>query len=64
VFTLSIVFAGLSGVALAHSIRAYKRYPALGRWVHLHSTIVALTCFGMTLWLMHHGIIGLRTWTW
>ncbi|MCA9719662.1 MAG: beta-lactamase family protein [Myxococcales bacterium] len=59
---LSLAFAGLSGAALAHSIRAL-RY-RLSWYTRAHSLLVSVACFGMTIWLLFHSIIGLRTWAW
>ncbi len=61
---LTLAFAGLSGAALAHSIRAFTRYASLGLYTRLHSLSVSIACFGFTLWLLRHGVIGLRTWLW
>ncbi len=59
---ITLLFAATSGAALARSLRSWRSPLPLG--VRLHSLIVALACFGMTLYLMKHNIIGLRTWAW
>jgi len=33
-------------------------------WLRALPTISACACFGLTIWLGAHGIIGLRTWAW
>ncbi len=59
---VTLLFAATSGAALAQAIRSWRS--PLGLVVRLHSLSVALACFGMTLYLMKHDIIGLRTWAW
>jgi len=59
---ISLLFAATSGAALAQAIRSLRS--SLGLWVRLHSLGVAIACFAMTLYLLKHNIIGLRTWAW
>jgi len=59
---ITLLFAATSGAALAQAIRSFRS--SLGLWVRLHSLGVAMACFGMTLYLLKHNIIGLRTWAW
>lgn len=59
---VTLLFAATSGAALAQAIRSLRA--PLGLWVRLHSLSVAIACFGMTLYLLKHDIIGLRTWAW
>jgi hypothetical protein len=59
-FLSSLLFALLSAGALAQSLRAWRwSMNPLLRW---HSLSVATACFGMTLFLSHWGLIGLRMW--
>ncbi|MBA3545925.1 MAG: hypothetical protein H0T76_05550 [Nannocystis sp.] len=59
----TLVFAACSAAAVAEAIRA-----AVGRSLALPARLVpsaaACACFGMTLYLLRHGIIGLRIWAW
>jgi len=59
----TLAFAACSAAALAEAVRA-----AVGRSLSLLARLVpsaaACACFGMTLYLLGHGIIGLRLWAW
>lgn len=59
----TLVFAACSAAAVAEAVRA-----AVGRSLPLATRLVpsaaACACFGMTLYLLWHGIIGLRIWDW
>jgi O-antigen/teichoic acid export membrane protein len=59
----TLVFAACSAAALAETVRA-----AVARTLPLRKRLVpgAVACasFGMTLYLLWHGIIGLRLWAW
>jgi len=59
----TLVFAACSAAAVAEAVRA-----AVGRSLPLAARLVpsaaACACFGMTLYLLWHGIIGLRIWAW
>lgn len=59
----TLAFAAASAGALAEAIRAAVagKQPLLRR---LFPSAAAVACFGMTLYLIAHGIIGLRTWAW
>jgi hypothetical protein len=61
---LTIAFAMFSGVAVANAVAALAR-EGLGprALVRLIAMLASSTCFAMTLWLLVHGIIGLRTWS-
>lgn len=59
----TLVFAACSAAAVAEAVRA-----AVARSLSLPARLVpsaaACACFGMTLYLLWHGIIGLRIWAW
>lgn len=59
----TLVFAACSAAAVAETVRA-----GVARSLPLAMRLVpgaaALACFGMTLYLLFHGIIGLRVWAW
>ena len=59
----TLVFAACSAGAVAEAVRS-----AVGRSLPLAARLVpsatACACFGMTLYLLWHGIIGLRIWAW
>ena len=59
----TLAFAACSAAAVAEAVRA-----AVGRSLSLPARLVpsaaACACFGMTLYLLWHGIIGLRIWAW
>jgi CubicO group peptidase (beta-lactamase class C family) len=59
-FLSSLVFAVLSVAALIQALRAYRW--DVNRWMRWHSTAVAVSCFGVTLFLGYWGLIGLRLW--
>ncbi|MGE5625374.1 MAG: serine hydrolase domain-containing protein [Bacillota bacterium] len=59
-FLFSLLFAVLSIAAMLQAMRSYKW--DVNRWMRMHSTAVAAACFGMTLFLMYWGLIGLRFW--
>lgn len=56
-------FAASSAVALSEAVRA-----GVARTIRLRARLfpsaAAIACFGMTVYLLAHGIIGLRTWAW
>lgn len=59
----TLAFAAASAAALTAAVRA----AAGGRisWLtRLVPSATAVACFGMTLYLLAHGIIGLRIWAW
>lgn len=59
----TLAFAACSAAALAEAIRAH-----LARTLPLRTRLLpsaaALACFGTTLYLLAHDIIGLRIWAW
>lgn len=59
-FLSSLLFALFSAGALAQSLRAWRW--SIHPWLRWHSLSVAIACFGMTLFLSHWGLIGLRMW--
>ena len=59
-FLFSLLFALLSIAAMLQAMRSYKWN--VNRWMRWHSTSVAAACFGMTLFFMYWGLIGLRFW--
>ena len=59
-FLSSLLFALLSAGALAQSLRAWRW--SVHPWLRWHSLLVGMACFGMTLFLSHWGLIGLRMW--
>ncbi len=59
--TLGFAFA--SAAALAEAVRA-GTLRALPLRVRLVPSAAAAACFGLTLWLLAHGFIGLRIWAW
>lgn len=61
VFLSSLGFAGLSIAALLQALRAMQW--KLNPWLRWHSLLVSTACFGMTLFLMYWGLIGLRMWS-
>lgn len=59
----TIAFAFASAAALAAAVRAASA--RVGSWpARLLPSAAALACFGMALYLLRHGIIGLRIWAW
>lgn len=60
-FLFSLLFAALSIAAILQAMRSYDW--DVNRWMRWHSTAVAAVSFGMTLFLMYWGIIGLRFWS-
>lgn len=59
----TLAFAACSAGAIAEAVRAgFAGRPGLG--TRLLPSAVAVACFGMTLYLLAHGIIGLRIWAW
>ncbi|HSN16803.1 MAG TPA: serine hydrolase domain-containing protein [Gammaproteobacteria bacterium] len=59
-FVFSLLFAALSVAAVVQAVRSYRW--DLNRWMRWHSTAVAASCFGVTLFLAYWGMIGLRLW--
>lgn len=59
----TLVFAGCSAAAVAEAVRAAVG-KSLPLWARLVPSAAAFACFGMTLYLLWHGIIGLRIWAW
>jgi len=60
-FTVSTwLFAALSALSLFTSYRSFSR-PVAG-FARAYAAIVSTACFGMTLYLAHWGLIGLRLW--
>lgn len=59
----TLAFAAASAAALAAAVRAAAsgRVPWLARLI---PSAAAVACFGVTLYLLAHGIIGLRLWAW
>ena len=59
-----ILAQGLNALGQIREIASKNRAAV----IHVHgyraSIVAALACFGMTLWLLVHGIIGVRTWAW
>lgn len=59
----TLAFAAASAAAIAEAVRA-----GVARSLPLHVRLIpsaaAVACFGMTLWLLVNGIIGLRIWAW
>lgn len=57
----TLVFPAASASALVTVVRAWARRigPA---WARLLPSLIAVACFGMTLYLLVNGIIGLRIW--
>ena len=60
-FLCSLLFAGLSAAAVVQAVRSYKW--DVNRWMRWHSTAVAASCFGVTLFFVYWGLIGLRLWS-
>jgi hypothetical protein len=61
---LTIAFPLFTGIGVAASLRALDLRDLSARSVWPAAALLAsLTCFGMTIWLMVNGIIGLRTWS-
>ncbi|PCC70556.1 CubicO group peptidase, beta-lactamase class C family [Nannocystis exedens] len=59
----TVVFAACSAAAVAEVVRAgVARTVPLG--LRLVPSAAAIAGFGMTLYLMFHGVIGLRIWAW
>jgi hypothetical protein len=65
---LPLAFAVLS---LAGTVRAIvaltgRRAAAVPvrLWVRLHATAVGLAAVGMSAYMAHHHLVGLRTWAW
>jgi CubicO group peptidase (beta-lactamase class C family) len=56
-------FAAASAAAIAEAVRA-GALRALPLRARLVPSAAAVACFGVTLWLLVHGIIGVRTWAW
>jgi CubicO group peptidase (beta-lactamase class C family) len=64
VCALTIAFAMFSGVGVATSLAAIAREGLRSRGlVRAVAMLASSTCFAMTMWLLVHGIIGLRTWS-
>jgi hypothetical protein len=57
----TLAFAAASAAAMAEAVRASVAR-AVPWYARLIPSAAAIACFGMTLWLTWHGIIGLRTW--
>lgn len=62
-FLMTLAFAACSAGALAETVRA-QAAGTLPLRVRLVPGAAAVACFGMTLYLLMHGIIGLRIWAW
>jgi len=60
ILALSVLFALLSVLALLQTFRA--RAWTIRRGVLIHSTLVAMACVVVALYLGYWGLIGLRTW--
>lgn len=60
----TLVFALASGAGLAAAVRCSVGDVRPSLWLRIVPSISACACFGLTLWLLAHGIIGLRTWAW
>ncbi len=56
-------FAAASAAAIAEAVRA-GTLRALPLRTRLVPSAAAVGCFGVTLWLLVHGMIGVRTWAW
>jgi hypothetical protein len=59
-FLFSLLFAALSVAALIQALRSYRW--DVNRWMRWHSTLVAIACSGMALFLGAWGMIGFRLW--
>lgn len=59
----TLAFAASSAGALAEAVRAGSG-GLLRLRIRLVPSATAVACFGMTLYLLAHGIIGLRIWAW
>ncbi len=59
----TLAFAASSAAALAEAVRAGSSRTLRLR-VRLVPSAAAVACFAMTLYLLAHGIIGLRIWAW
>lgn len=59
----TLLFAAASAAAMAEAVRA-GTLGALRLRTRLVPSAAAVACFGVTLWLLVHGIIGVRTWAW
>lgn len=57
----TLAFAAASAAAMSETVRAWVA-KALPWYARLIPSAAAIACFGLTLWLLWHGIIGLRTW--
>lgn len=57
----TLAFAAASAAAMAEAVRAGVA-KAVPWYARLIPSAAAIACFGLTLWLTWHGIIGLRTW--
>lgn len=60
----TLLFAIASAAAMAAAVRWSVRDDRPSLWLRLPLVFSACACFGFTLWLGAHGIIGLRTWAW
>ena len=60
----TLVFALASAAAMAAAVRWSVRDDRPSVWLRMPLSFSACACFGFTLWLGAHGIIGLRTWVW
>ncbi|MEZ4454227.1 MAG: serine hydrolase domain-containing protein [Nannocystaceae bacterium] len=60
---VSLAFAAGSALALAEAIRAHVA-GSIPWTTRLLPSATAIAAFGMTIYLMIHGIIGLRIWAW
>jgi hypothetical protein len=59
----TLVVPACSALGLVSVVRAWVR-GEVPRWARLVPTTAALACFGVSLWLTAHGIVGLRLWAW
>ena len=59
-FLCSLLFAASSVAAMVQAVRSYAW--DLNRWMRWHSTAVAASCLGITLFFGYWGLIGLRLW--
>ena len=59
----TLAFAAASAAAMTAAVRAAAG-GRISRLTRLVPSATAVACFGMTLYLLAHGIIGLRIWAW
>ena len=59
-FVSTLLFAGFSVLSLFVSIISFKK--PVKMIARIYALILTFSCFGMTVYLIHWGIIGLRLW--